>query len=188
MKPGVIIRVILSRLRHFKKSKMKNIVLVGFMGTGKTTVAKLLSKQLKMRYVSTDALREENEKMPITDIFASDGEKYFRQVEEEVVRGISSEENMVIDAGGGVVIKEENLKILKKKGTIICLIARPEIILDRTTGYKHRPLLNVVDPKKKIQELLLLRMPYYKKANFTVDTSDLSIDEVVKKIKDIVLK
>lgn len=164
---------------------MKNIVLVGFMGTGKTAVAKLLSKRLRMRYVSTDELIEKREKQPIADIFAKKGEEYFRQAEEKVVKDVSSMKDIVIDAGGGVVIKEENIKKLKKNGIIICLTATADVILERTKGYKHRPILNVDEPKKKIEELLLARTPYYKKANYTIDTSKASVKEVVEKIERI---
>jgi shikimate kinase len=164
---------------------MKNIVLIGFMGTGKTAAARLLSKRLAMRYISTDELIEEKEKQPIVDIFAQKGEAYFRQVEQAVVKEVSLMKNVVIDSGGGVIIKEENIKNLKKNGIIICLAATADVILARTKGVKHRPLLNVGQPKEKIEELLFARAPYYKKADYTVDTSRLSVEEVVRKIEKI---
>src|SRR3989338_2621837 len=108
---------------------MKNIVLVGFMGTGKTAVAKALCRRLKMRYISTDALIEKNQKRPIAEIFAKDGEEYFRRVEADAVRDVSALQGAVIDAGGGGVIKEENIKLLKKSGTIVCLTASGDVIL-----------------------------------------------------------
>lgn len=165
---------------------MKNIVLVGFMGTGKTAVAKALAKRFKMRYVSTDELIEKREKRSIADIFAEKGEAYFRQVESEIAGEVSFLSGTIIDAGGGIVIKEENLKNLKKNGTIICLTATVDVILERTKGKKHRPLLNTDDQKKKIEELFAERAPYYAKTDFTIDTSGLSVEDVAKKIEDMV--
>ena len=91
---------------------MKNIVLLGFMGTGKTAVAKRLADELKMKYISTDDIIEAREKRSINDIFAEDGESYFRKVEREAVKDVSSEDGAVIAAGGGVVLDAENLKNL----------------------------------------------------------------------------
>ena len=164
---------------------MKNIVIVGFMGTGKTVSTIALSKQLGLRYVSIDKLIEKKENRPIADIFAKNGEEYFRKIESETVKEVSEEQGIAIDAGGGAVIKEENVKNLKKNGVIICLTARPDVILKRTKNQKHRPLLNVHDPKNKIEELLAARSQYYKAADFTIDTSDLSVNEVAEEIKKI---
>jgi len=161
---------------------MKNVVLVGFMGTGKTVIAKRLARRLKMRYISTDDIIEERENRPISDIFAKDGEPYFRNVEKRVVKEVSSMSNVVVAAGGGAVIDEENLRELKKSGVVICLNATPGEILERTKGYAHRPLLNVPDPLSKIRELLGARDPYYKKADYQIDTSGRTRDAVVGEI------
>jgi shikimate kinase len=167
---------------------MKNIVLVGFMGTGKTAVARELARRLKREFVSLDELIEKKENRPIIKIFAESGENYFRDVESQVVKEVSGKENLVIDVGGGVVVREENVANLKKKGILICLKASPEVILERTKHAKHRPLLNVPNPKEKIQELLNKRAPYYSRADYSVDTSDLSIQEVVEKTLEIIHK
>ncbi len=161
---------------------MKNIVLVGFMGTGKTVVGKRVARKLKMKYVSTDDIIEAKEKRTITDIFAKDKEPYFRKVEKEAVKYASSMDNVVIAAGGGVVIDNENVENLKKNGVLICLNATPEEILERTKNYAHRPLLNIPDPLGKIKELLQKRTPYYKRADYQVDTSGKSLDEIVSEI------
>lgn len=167
---------------------MKNIVLVGFMGTGKTAVAKRLARVLKMKYVSTDDIIEEREGRAIKDIFARDGEPHFREIEKKVVKDISSMENVVVAAGGGVVLDATNMENLKEKGVLICLNATAKDILERTKTCAHRPLLNVPDPQAKIKELLDKRAPYYKKADYQVDTSGKALEKIVDEIKDIVEK
>jgi shikimate kinase len=167
---------------------MKNIVLVGFMGTGKTAVAKKLVQGFKLHYLSTDDLIEKRERRKISEIFAKSGEQYFRKIESDIIKDASQKNDLVIDAGGGAVIKEENIKNLKRNGVMICLTATADVILERTKYTKHRPLLNTEEPKKKIEELLFQRAPYYAKADFTIDTSGLSVEQVVKEIEEIVKK
>jgi shikimate kinase len=164
---------------------MKNIILVGFMGTGKTTIATKLANRLDMRYISTDDMIEKKEKRTINEIFTDSGEDYFRDVESAVVREASSMVNVVIDAGGGVVIREENLANFRSNGIVICLTAGEEVILERTKKYKHRPLLNVEDPKRKIRDLLAKRAPFYAKADHCIDTGKLTIRQAVDEIAKI---
>ena len=161
---------------------MRNIVLVGFMGTGKTTIGALIAKELNMEYVNTDELIEKKESMPINDIFSKKGEPHFREVEREVVKEVSQKENSVIDAGGGVVINELNMKDLKKNGVIFCLNATPEEILKRAKKYTHRPLLNVADPLVEIKKLLGKRKEFYKRADCRIDTTGKSVTGVAKEI------
>ncbi|MCQ9208505.1 MAG: shikimate kinase [Omnitrophica bacterium] len=163
-----------------------NVVLVGFMGTGKTTVGKLLAQKLKMKYISTDEVIEDKERRSINDIFKKNGEQYFRKAEKEVVKKVSQLNKFVIDAGGGAVLDEENVQNLKQNGKIICLSASPEVILERTKRYRHRPLLNVENPKAKIEQLLEARAPFYARADCTFDTTNLSIEQVVEEIKRII--
>ena len=165
---------------------MKNIVLVGFMGTGKTAVGKKLARILKMKYVSTDDIIEGREKRSINEIFTKEGEPYFRKVEKEVVKDVSGIKNLVIAAGGGVVLDDGNIKNLKRDGVLICLNATPEEVLKRTGTSFHRPLLNVPSPLEKIRELLEKRKPYYAKADHTVDTVGKKIDQIVDEIIKIV--
>lgn len=161
---------------------MRNIVLVGFMGTGKSAVGKLLAKKLNKDFMELDEMIEIREKMSIKDIFEIKGEPYFRMVEKEVVKEASSRENIVISAGGGSIIDEENFKNLKNSGTIICLKASPETIIKRTKDLKTRPLLNILDPKKQIEELLKKREACYNKADFSINTDKLNIEQVVEEI------
>lgn len=165
---------------------MKNIVLVGFMGTGKTTIATQVANRLKMKYISTDSLIEKREKRTINEIFTDSGEEYFRGVESEVVREVSLAQDSVIDTGGGAVLMEENIANFKAGGMMICLTADPGIILERTKKYKHRPLLNVEDPKRKIMGLLTKREQYYAKADHLIDTGKLTVRQVVEEIIRIV--
>ncbi|MDD5633913.1 MAG: shikimate kinase [Candidatus Omnitrophica bacterium] len=165
---------------------MKNVVLVGFMGTGKTAVAKKLALELGREYISIDALIEKDQKMAISEIFEKHGEKYFREIEKRIVENISSQKGKVFDTGGGIVLENENIVSLKKNGIIICLWTEPEVIHCRTKRHKHRPLLNVDDPMKRIKELLETRKPFYEKADFHINTTNMDIDEVVKEIRKIV--
>jgi len=161
-----------------------NIVLVGFMGTGKTQVAKLLAKELGMKYISTDEVIEDRERRSINEIFKKSGEPYFRRIEKEVVKKVAQLNKFVIDAGGGVVLDKENIQNLKRNAKLICLTARPEVILERTKRYHQRPLLKTENPKAKIEELLRVRAPFYAQADFTIDTTDLTVEQVAQEIKN----
>lgn len=165
---------------------MNNIILVGFMGTGKSVVGKKLAAKLDRDFVELDNMIEAKEKMPIKDIFYKKGETYFRQVEKEAVKEAAKRENVVISAGGGAIVDEENFKNLKNSGIIICLKASPDIILKRTKNLKTRPLLNVPDPKKQIEELLKKREPYYNKADFSIDTDNLTVEQVVEQAMNLI--
>lgn len=158
-----------------------NIVLTGFMGTGKSKIGKRLATELRMGYLDTDELIEEREKDSISAIFKKKGEEYFRHLETKVVKEVALLDNFVISTGGGVVLREGNIRALKKNALIICLFASPEVILKRTKGNENRPLLllEVNNQKKRIEELLALRKPFYEKADFSVDTSALDSEGVV---------
>lgn len=160
----------------------KNIVLVGFMGAGKSAVGQALAARLQRELVDLDEVIIERQGRPITRIFEESGEAYFRRLEKSLVKEISQRESLIIACGGGVVLDNDNVDNLKRKGKVIYLRASPEVILKRTKNYPHRPLLNVADQQKKIAELLSLREPFYALADFTVDTSDKTIAQVVEEI------
>ncbi len=155
---------------------MKNIVLVGFMGTGKTTIGKMVAERSGMRYFSVDSMIEAKEGTTIEKIFAEKGEAYFRALEKETIVSASNEGGAVIDAGGGAVLKGENVSALKSNGIMFCLWAEPEDIYNRTKKFSHRPLLNVADPLARIKELLEKRKPYYEAADHHVNTSEVSVE------------
>lgn len=164
---------------------MKNIVLIGFMGAGKSVAAKELARRLKREAVSTDSTVEKKEKRPIADIFQNPGEAYFRQLEKEAVAELAAKENLIIDCGGGVFTSDENIRQLKKSGVVVCLSATPECLLERTQRTKIRPLLNVPDPLKKINELLAVREPFYRQAHHRIDTTGKTNQEVCDEIERV---
>ncbi len=158
------------------------------MGTGKSSVGKELAKNKKWQFIDLDELIELKEKRTILEIFAKNGEPYFRRLEKRVLKEVSEDKNFVVACGGGIVLDKDNIKTMKEAGIIICLAASPEAILERTSSYLHRPLLNVNNPRKQIELLLKLRSPYYAQADKTIDTSKLSIKETVEKILKPALK
>ncbi len=167
---------------------MANIYLVGFMATGKTSVGKELAKKLKWKFIDLDELIEFDQKMPIRDIFSKKGEPYFRKAEKRALKTLAKEKKFVVGCGGGIVIDKDNIQLMKDTGKIICLNAKPEVILKRAAGNSARPLLNVPNPKSQIAHLLKLRAPYYACADRAIDTSKFSIKQVVGKIQKMILK
>ncbi|MCE2414339.1 shikimate kinase [Candidatus Poribacteria bacterium] len=165
-----------------------NIVLVGFMGTGKTSIGRRLSSQLRMRYVDTDDVVERNSGRRISAIFAEDGESAFRELESEAVREVSKLYNHVISTGGGVVLKEANMIELKRNGIVFCLTASAKEIYRRVGHQTHRPLLQTPDPLAKIQSMLAERQPYYVKADHVISTTGRSFGEIITHIKRVFTK
>ena len=165
-----------------------NIVLVGFMGTGKTSIGRRLSTQLRMRYVDTDDIIERDSGRRISEIFEQDGEAAFRELESEAVRKVSNLYNYVISTGGGVVLKEANMAELKRNGIVFCLTATPEEIYRRVRHQSHRPLLQTPDPLTKINSMLEERHSYYVKADYMVETTGRSFGEVMAYIKRVFAK
>jgi len=159
--------------------KMPNLVLIGFMGTGKTTVGKKLAKALGMRFIDTDHEIERVTGMTVNQIFRKYGEVRFRSEEKAAVRRITREGNHVIATGGGVILDPENVCMLKQSGVVICLSASPEVIYRRLSRKRNRPLLRTENPMEAIISLLEQRQPLYRCADFTIDTSGLGLDEVV---------
>ena len=163
---------------------MKNIILTGFMGTGKTSVGKCLAKELNLKFIDTDDLIEKEAGIYINEIFTKFGETYFRQLESKVINEVSSGANMIIATGGGAVVNPLNLLALKKNGILICLTASIDVILSRVGSGDERPLISEDDKKGAISNLLKVREPFYKKADFIVDTTTKTVGEVIKEIKE----
>lgn len=167
---------------------MKNIVLIGFMGTGKSMTGGILSEKLDRVFVDIDSIIEEKTGMSISKIFSDLGEDYFRKLESETVEAISALENRIIATGGGVVLNPENMTLLKKNGLIIWLEASAELIRKRTKEKEgERPLLDVTYPEKTISEMLSYRSPLYDKwADYKINTDKLNPEESAEKIIEFI--
>ncbi len=169
------------------KNKLKsksNIILNGFMATGKTAAGKELAGRLKRRFIDTDYLVEEAAGMTIRDIFEQYGEDRFRDFESEAVAGLElyPAGSLVVAAGGGALIRSENRTSLKKHGLLVLLTAAPQVIVERALKTKERPLLDGPDPEKKIEALLAQREHYYRECELQIDTTSRSVEEVVEEI------
>ena len=166
----------------------KNILLIGFMGTGKSTISRRLHKLLEMKEIDTDALIACREGMSISDIFATKGEEAFRNMETELLRELKNERNLIISCGGGMALRDENAEIMKEAGTVVWLTAKPETILKRVEHDDSRPLLRGNKNVPFIENLLNQRYPKYKAAaDFEVKTDDRAIqsicEEIIRKMK-----
>ena len=161
---------------------MRNIVLIGFMGTGKTVVGRRLANILGFRFVDIDTIIEERESKTIFEIFKDKGEPYFRKLETQIINEVAGIPDSVITTGGGAVIHPQNRELLQKEGWLVCLTATPEIIHDRTRKRRHRPLIQEGEPLKKIQSLMNERSKFYSGANLTIDTTPIKPDTIVKLI------
>jgi len=159
---------------------MKAIYVTGFMGAGKTTVGKQLAERLQLRVIDTDRMIEEIQGKSITHIFAEDGETTFRMYEKEILK-ILPTDDIVITTGGGIVIQKENREWMRENGIVIYLHCELEEIFRRLAHDNTRPLLKQ-NKKEEIRRLLLERLPYYKEANITVNTTKLTVQEVVDNI------
>jgi len=163
-------------------SALSNLYVVGFMGTGKSSISRRVARKLGMQFLDTDYEIEKAEGMPISQIFAEHGEAYFRKLEWEYVEQGHPSQGCVVSCGGGLVTQEGIADLMKSRGVLLCLYASVETILSRTRGNKKRPLLQVDDPEARIRELLAERQPYYSLAPVSVLTDQRSIPEVVEHV------
>jgi shikimate kinase len=159
-----------------------NLALIGFMGTGKSSVGRLAAAHLHFRFVDTDELIESRAGRSIGDIFSQAGEAVFRGIEKQVVSELSKVQRTVISTGGGLAANDENLASLKQHALVVCLWASPEAIWERVHTQTHRPLLQGADPMIKIRELLVKREPFYKRADVLINTEMRSIKEVAQQV------
>lgn len=170
---------------------MKNIVLVGYMGCGKTTVGKNLARICRYTFLDTDEWIEEQQGRSISEIFATDGEEAFREMETQCIRTLieGGLERHVISTGGGMPVREVNRGLLKKLGKVIYLRVQPETVYERVKGDTKRPLLQCEDPLAKIRQMIESRTPAYcESADYTVCVDDMKQSEIAMKIKRLVIK
>ena len=164
-----------------------NIVLIGFRGTGKSTVGRLLAKHLERDFIDSDKYIEDSTEKTIKSIFEEDGEEGFRKIEADTIAELSKADNKVISTGGGAVLKEDNVRNLKDNGFLVLLEATPEIIHNRIAQDKNttqqRPSLTDKEPLDEIKHLIAEREPAYKSAaDFTINTSYVSCEDIVNEI------
>lgn len=166
---------------------MKNIVLIGFMCSGKSTVGRELAKEVNYKFIDTDQWISQQMNLTIGEIFAEKGENYFRQLETNTVKGFSKNlRNTVLSTGGGLSIRQENISYLKEIGAVFFLRVSKDGVLDRLNPDVERPLLAGDKKGKKVEELLAVRNPIYEKvADFIVDTNDKSVKDIVEEIKTL---
>jgi shikimate kinase len=159
-----------------------NLALIGFMGTGKTSVGRLVAELLHYDYLDTDDVIQTQQGRAIPEIFSTDGEPAFRRLEQEMTRELAARTRTVIATGGGLPVHAENLASLKTHALVVCLWASPEKIWERVKNQTHRPLLHDPDPVKKIRELLAAREPFYKQADVLLNTDLRSVREVAQQV------
>lgn len=168
---------------------MENVFLIGFMGSGKSTVALCLAKNDGMDMIDMDQLIVEREGMSISDIFVQKGEQYFRDVETKLLIEMETEQNKVVSCGGGAVLREENVQAMKKCGQVVFLDAKPETILDRVKDDDNRPLLRGNKNVQFIHDMMEKRQPKYEAAaDFIIHTDGKSADMICKEIIEKVEK
>ncbi len=162
--------------------QLVNIALIGFMGTGKTSVGRLVADMLHFDYLDTDETIQTCTGRTITDIFNTDGEPAFRALEQKVVQELAGRTKTVIATGGGLPANPDNLASLKSHALVACLWASPEKIWERVRHQSHRPLLHDEDPQARIRELLAAREPFYKQADVLLNTDLRSVREVAQQV------
>ncbi len=155
------------------------------MAVGKSAVGRNLAKRLGRRFVDLDRLIEKTAGMKVREIFEQKGEAYFRQLEKQTLAKVLAEEGQVIAAGGGVVLEDDNLALLREKTLLIGLKASTDIILRRVANSTKRPLLKGADRRERIEELFQARAARYAQAQVTIDTDKLTLGQVVDKIIEV---
>lgn len=156
------------------------------MAVGKSAIGRTLARKLRRRFVDLDRVIESAEGSKVREIFERKGEAYFRQLEKEALAGVLDGNNQVIATGGGVILDDQNLQILRERALLIGLSAEMDVLLARAGDGTKRPLLQGSNRRENIEDLLRQRASRYAQAHVTIDTSNLTVDQVVNKIIDMI--
>lgn len=162
--------------------KIRNVVLIGFMATGKSCVGQLVAAQLGFRFIDTDALIEAQAGYSIAAIFAQEGEARFREYERQVVGQLDNYRQAVIATGGGLGANPDHLARLRCHGLLVCLWASPEVIWHRASRHRHRPLIRGSDARQTIRDLLAKRLPFYRQADVLINTELRPVKRIAQQI------
>jgi shikimate kinase len=162
--------------------RVSNIALIGFMGSGKTTVGRMLADYLHFSLIDTDHEIESRAGRSVAQIFEQSGEAEFRRLEHELVLELATRIRTVISTGGGLPVNPANLASLKQHALVVCLWSSAAKIWERVRHHSHRPLLNTPDPQARIKALLAEREPFYRQADILVNTELRSTKEVANQI------
>ncbi|MCB0166462.1 MAG: shikimate kinase [Anaerolineae bacterium] len=162
----------------------KNIILTGFMGTGKTTIGQLVAAQLQREFIDMDDLIESREGRPISHIFANEGEPYFRRLEADLCRELAERSGLVIATGGGALVPEANLRVMERTGLVICLDCQPDVLWERIGHSQHRPMLAAQDDGRfaRLAALLAQRTPAYGRIEHRLDVTRLTPSQAAEQI------
>lgn len=159
---------------------MSNVVLIGFMGSGKTAVGCGLARVLNYKFVDVDELIEKKQNQTIIQIFENQGESAFRKLETDTINKVVQEDEQVVSCGGGAVIDKRNVEMLRESGIFVYLKASTDVLYQRVKNGNSRPLLNVANPRKQLEELLHQREKIYERvADVTFDTTGKDVNEIV---------
>ncbi|MGN0279770.1 MAG: shikimate kinase [Lachnospiraceae bacterium] len=169
---------------------MGNVILIGFMGCGKSTVGLKLSYRLRKSVIDTDKEIERTEKRSISDIFQAEGEAYFRDKETECLKKLlKTSGNQIISVGGGLPMREVNRQLLHQLGQVVYLRAKAETIYDRLKYDTTRPLLQGENPQEKIRSLMAQREQNYEEASdIIIDVDGKDFEQIIGEIEALVLK
>jgi shikimate kinase len=156
-----------------------NLYLVGFMGTGKTTIGRAVAQRLGFEMRDSDHEIEREQGRAIADIFAQEGEAAFRALERRFIETGHPAQRTVVSCGGGLIVPPGMLELLQARGVVLCLHASIETILERTSRHRHRPLLNVEDPETRVRALFAAREPVYRRAGTMLLTDGRSLSDII---------
>jgi shikimate kinase len=163
-------------------ARAPNLYLVGFAGTGKSTIGKLVARRLGHQFFDTDHEIEQRHGKPVAQIFAEEGEAAFRELERQLVAELLPADGSVVACGGGLIVPEGRLEVLQSKGLVVCLHAPVEVLVERTRRTAHRPLLAGEDREQKVRELFARREPLYRRAGTMVMTGGRTKRDIVEHV------